>query len=124
MRLILVDVNAEIRSSFYPLSLSRPIWELRCGMTTLGEKLIAKLGATDVACFVPEYMTAAYRQRTDRPVNDRRVTDLRVTVHHMLAICHIMAAATGDVIPARAGAGATTLITGGPGQLPEPSPVG
>ncbi len=70
MRLILVDVCTEVRKKFYPLSLSRPIWELRCGMTSLADKLIARTGATDVACFVPQYMADVYRQRTELAVND------------------------------------------------------
>ena len=70
MRLILADVNLKNRANFYPLSLSRPIWELRCGMSSLGDKLISSLNATDVAFFVPPYMARAYRQYTDRPVND------------------------------------------------------
>ena len=70
MRLILVDQPTDKRLNFYPLALSRPIWELRCGMTSLAEKLIAKLGASDVACFVPPYLAQTYRARTDCPVND------------------------------------------------------
>ncbi len=69
MRLILFDVH-EKRSDFYPISLSRPIWEMRCGITSLAAKIIAKLGATDVACFVPEYMAESYRVKTDMKVND------------------------------------------------------
>jgi UDP-N-acetylglucosamine diphosphorylase/glucosamine-1-phosphate N-acetyltransferase len=70
MRLILLDLPSEKRINFYPLALSRPIWELRCGMTSLGEKLMAKVGARDVACFVPPYMADAYRATTTWPVND------------------------------------------------------
>ena len=70
MRLILVDRCPEVRSRFHPLTLSRPIWELRTGMTTLAEKLVRKVGATDVACLVPDYMAEAYRARTTWPVND------------------------------------------------------
>ena len=70
MRLILVDRSKEIRSRFHPLTLSRPIWELRTGMTSLAEKLVARFGATDVACFVPDYMADACRTRTPWPVND------------------------------------------------------
>lgn len=69
MRLILFDVH-ERRSNFYPISLSRPIWEMRCGITSLAEKIIAKLGAAEVACFVPEYMAEPYRARTDMKVNN------------------------------------------------------
>ncbi len=73
MRLILFDLLTEKRFHFYPLALNRPIWELRCGMTTLGERLVAKIGALDVACFVPPYMAEVYGTTTDRPVNDPRV---------------------------------------------------
>ncbi|MEA3366795.1 MAG: putative sugar nucleotidyl transferase [Planctomycetota bacterium] len=70
MRLILVDRSAEARSQFHPVALSRPVWELRTGMTTLGEKLVRRTGPDDVACFVPDYLAEAYRATTDRPVND------------------------------------------------------
>jgi UDP-N-acetylglucosamine diphosphorylase / glucose-1-phosphate thymidylyltransferase / UDP-N-acetylgalactosamine diphosphorylase / glucosamine-1-phosphate N-acetyltransferase / galactosamine-1-phosphate N-acetyltransferase len=70
MRLILFDCPTPKRINFYPLALSRPIFELRCGMTSLGEKLVAKLAASDVACFVPPYMAEVYRAKTSRPVND------------------------------------------------------
>ena len=69
MRLILLDCPSPSRQNFYPLALSRPIWELRCGMTTLGEKLIAKAGARDVAGFLPAYMADAYRETAAWPVN-------------------------------------------------------
>ena len=70
MRLILVDLPSPKRRSFDPLALGRPIWELRCGMTTLGEKLVAKIGAKEVACFVPPYVAESYRAKTTWPVND------------------------------------------------------
>jgi UDP-N-acetylglucosamine diphosphorylase/glucosamine-1-phosphate N-acetyltransferase len=70
VRLILLDRSKEVRSRFHPLTLSRPIWELRTGMTSLAEKLLARCGADDVACFVPDYMAEAYRAKTSWPVND------------------------------------------------------
>ena len=70
MRLILLDRLTDKRFHFDPLALSRPIWELRVGMTTLAEKMLAKTGATDVACFVPPYMAEVYRAQTGWPVND------------------------------------------------------
>ena len=69
MRLVLFDRPCETRINFDPVALCRPIWELRCGMTTLGEKLIAKVGAADVAGFVPEYMADVYRTQTAWPIN-------------------------------------------------------
>jgi len=73
MRLILFDNTNEIRGNFYPLALSRPLWELRCGFNSLGQKLIAKVGANDVAYFVPDYMADSYRGKVKWPVNDSSV---------------------------------------------------
>ena len=70
MRFILYDGPSEKRANFHPLSLSRPIWELRCGMGSLAEKLIAKVGAGDAACFVEPYMADSYRAKTSMKVND------------------------------------------------------
>ena len=70
MRLILFDGPPGKRANFRPLSFSRPVWELRCGMSTLGERLIAKVRPSEVACFVEPYMAAAYKTKTDRKVND------------------------------------------------------
>jgi UDP-N-acetylglucosamine diphosphorylase / glucose-1-phosphate thymidylyltransferase / UDP-N-acetylgalactosamine diphosphorylase / glucosamine-1-phosphate N-acetyltransferase / galactosamine-1-phosphate N-acetyltransferase len=70
MRLILFDQDGTHRKHFWPLALSRPIWELRCGMTTLGEKIIQKVGAQDVAYFMPEYLAPVWKQRTEARIND------------------------------------------------------
>jgi UDP-N-acetylglucosamine diphosphorylase/glucosamine-1-phosphate N-acetyltransferase len=73
MRLVLVDrcepppKEGQARGNFYPLSLSRPIWELRCGFGTLAEKLIGKIGPRSVAYFVPDYMADAYRAKVAGP---------------------------------------------------------
>jgi len=73
MRLILVDRDETDRQRFEPFSLSRPIWELRLGMTSLAEKLVRAVGTEQVACFVPDYLAAAYRRQTSWPVNDPTV---------------------------------------------------
>jgi UDP-N-acetylglucosamine diphosphorylase/glucosamine-1-phosphate N-acetyltransferase len=39
-------------------------------MTSLEEKLVAKIKPDDVAYFVPDYMAGFYRTQTERPVND------------------------------------------------------
>ncbi len=70
MRLILVDLPGPKRYHFEPLVFCRPIWELRCGMSSLGKKLVDKLSPGGVACFVPDYMAPAYGQETEWPVND------------------------------------------------------
>jgi UDP-N-acetylglucosamine diphosphorylase/glucosamine-1-phosphate N-acetyltransferase len=75
MRLILVNGRPDKVANFHPLALSRPVWELRVGMTSLAEKLIAKVGTTDVACWVPEYMAESYRAKTAWKVNDPAAQD-------------------------------------------------
>ncbi|HLA84437.1 MAG TPA: putative sugar nucleotidyl transferase [Thermoguttaceae bacterium] len=70
MRLILLDRSTQKRFHFDPVALSRPIWELRCGITSLAEKLIARVRPAGVACFCPDYMADVYRARTEWPVND------------------------------------------------------
>jgi len=70
MRLVLLDLQGEKRRNFYPIALSRPIFDLRVGMTSLAEKMIAKTGATDVACFVPSYMAGYWKTQTGFQVND------------------------------------------------------
>lgn len=70
MRLILIDSLRENRENFYPLVLGRPIWELRCGMNSLVDKLVAKIKPDNVAFFVPDYMAEYYRTQVDMTVND------------------------------------------------------
>ena len=70
MRLVLVDSLFELRSNFFPLTLGRPLWELRVGMSSLAEKLAAKIQPDDTAYFVPDYMAEVYRAQAGKPVND------------------------------------------------------
>jgi len=70
MRLIMVDRSEQTRCNFYPLALGRPLWDLRCGLTSLREKIIAGVGPQDVAYFVPDYIARFYQTRVDQPVND------------------------------------------------------
>ena len=75
MRLVLVDRLNENRIQFYPLVLGRPLWELRCGMTSLEEKLVARIKPDDVAYFVPDYMANYYKTQTNKPVNDLKALE-------------------------------------------------
>ena len=70
MRPILFDIPNKTRSRFYPLALSRPIWELRCGITDLEEKLRARLDLGQPSYFVPGYMERDFRERSGGPVNE------------------------------------------------------
>jgi UDP-N-acetylglucosamine diphosphorylase/glucosamine-1-phosphate N-acetyltransferase len=90
MRLILLDLPGPNRFHFDPIALCRPIWELRLGMTTLGEKLVAAAGAASVGCFVPPYMAEVYRAESSWPVNDPSVLrgdDLLLVHSRVKAAC-------------------------------------
>jgi len=69
MRLILLDMFAS-RHNFFPLALGRPLWELRCGIRSLAEKLQAACGATSAAGFTCDYLAAVARTESPFPVND------------------------------------------------------
>ncbi len=81
MRLILLDSpnpDSIGRGNFYPMALSHPLWELRCGFSSLGQKLVDKVGASDVAYFVADYMADSYRAKAESagsPVNDSSILD-------------------------------------------------
>jgi UDP-N-acetylglucosamine diphosphorylase/glucosamine-1-phosphate N-acetyltransferase len=75
MRLILIDNLPDVRFNFYPLVLGRPLWELRCGMSSLADKLIAKIKPDSVAYFVPDYMAEVYRAQVEGPVNEMTALD-------------------------------------------------
>jgi len=70
MKVIFVDRDETVRARFHPLTFSRPIWELRCGFSSLRDKLLAGLGVSQASYFVPDYMTDAYRETAEGPVND------------------------------------------------------
>ena len=70
MRLILLDQPHPKRFHFDPLALSRPIFTLRSGIKTLGEKLEMRFQPQTVAWIVPEYMAEVCRSQTLWPVND------------------------------------------------------
>lgn len=70
MRLILFDGPEEQRAKFYPLTYCRPVWELRSGITSLGEKLRTRVGTTDVAYFVAPDLAKVYAAEVAEKVND------------------------------------------------------
>jgi UDP-N-acetylglucosamine diphosphorylase/glucosamine-1-phosphate N-acetyltransferase len=111
MRLILVDRPAPQRRNFYPLALSRPIWELRCGMTSLLEKLFDRVRPAEMACFMPPYLADVWRPGW--PVNDLQglsgadllVVDARVKADGLPKLdegpSRVFLAADGEVLAAR-----------------------
>jgi len=56
--------------NFYPLTLSRAVFELRCGWRTLAEKIEHAVRAAAVGYLCRDWLAPVLNQRTDRPVND------------------------------------------------------
>ena len=78
-------------------------------MTSLVEKLVARVGAAEVACFVPPYMAEVYRAQTDRPVNDPG----SLLGDDLLVVAARVKAAGLDVAPT----GASQVVTDGDGEV-------
>jgi UDP-N-acetylglucosamine diphosphorylase/glucosamine-1-phosphate N-acetyltransferase len=56
--------------NFEPLSLSRPVYELFCGINTLKEKIISEFSDSDVSLFCREYLTEIEKaENPNLPVN-------------------------------------------------------
>lgn len=58
---------------FYPLTYMRPVCDLRCGQTTLREKVERAAGRKADAVFVREWLADAYAARATAKVNDLSV---------------------------------------------------
>jgi UDP-N-acetylglucosamine diphosphorylase/glucosamine-1-phosphate N-acetyltransferase len=101
LKLILLDIDATARRNFDPVGLSRPLFELQCGITNLAEKLIARTQPAEVACFVPDYLAEVYRTECAWCVND-------------------LAALAGDdllLVNARVKADSLTIEADGPSEI-------
>ncbi len=68
MRLIIYE--DETFDNFYPLTYLRATFELRCGATTMAEKLQRVAPWAPVAYFAREGLAPLLRERLDAPVND------------------------------------------------------
>jgi UDP-N-acetylglucosamine diphosphorylase/glucosamine-1-phosphate N-acetyltransferase len=68
MRLIIYEDEAF--DQFYPLTYLRAIFELRCGATSLAEKLARAAPEAEVAYFARDVLTEVLRQRLGPAVND------------------------------------------------------
>ena len=68
MRVCLFEDRAD---QLEPLALTRPIFELRCGLTTLGEKLLRYFGVSNGGALLRPVLEDLYRQQNpDVAVND------------------------------------------------------
>ncbi len=57
----------------YPLSLTRPVFELKCGMTSLIEKISRTYPASEISYFIRDYLVGTFKKRhPSDSVNDIR----------------------------------------------------
>ena len=61
-------------SNFFPLALTRPIFELRCGQTALSEKIMRAHSGAKVCYFVRDWIAPTFAKRAGAPVNEATAT--------------------------------------------------
>jgi len=66
----LIIVEDHRYDNLYPLTYMRPVFELRCGATSLAEKIQYAAGAGPAAYFVRDWLRDSYAAKTNAPVND------------------------------------------------------
>ncbi|NLX07837.1 MAG: hypothetical protein GXY33_22075 [Phycisphaerae bacterium] len=55
---------------FYPLALSRAVFELKCGWHSLAEKIERQYATSAIGYFCREWLAEVVKRRLERPVND------------------------------------------------------
>ncbi len=68
MKLVIFEDDRS--ASFYPLALSRPVFELRCGMDDLAAKIARWAGVSADAYLVRDYLVDTFKARSPGKVND------------------------------------------------------
>ncbi|MQY59285.1 MAG: hypothetical protein GH144_06730, partial [Clostridia bacterium] len=48
--------------NLYPLSLTRPVFELKCGQITLRERILRNFPTVDTSYFMRDYLTPVFSQ--------------------------------------------------------------
>jgi len=57
--------------NLFPVAMTRPVFELKCGATSLLEKIERAAGARADAFYVRDYIAPSFARRIGKPVNDR-----------------------------------------------------
>lgn len=61
----------EVYENLYPLSLTRPIFELKCGQITLRERILRNFPGVDVSYFLRDYLAPVFSQdKKEASIND------------------------------------------------------
>ena len=57
-------------SRLYPLTLTRPVFELKCGATSLLEKIKRNLPGAEIYLYIRDYLAPVFKNKLALPVND------------------------------------------------------
>lgn len=95
MNYILADHHSE---DFYPLTLTRPIAELRCGMLTIREKWLKLLKADNISWFSEKHLSGkfALKLQSDNVLIDSRILPTTDLVKQIKGLLHNQALVFGE----------------------------
>jgi len=79
--------------SLYPMTMTRPVFELRCGRTTLMEKIKRDLPNLETVYFLREHLTGVFRER----VKDGLINELNALKDDVLLVNGRLLAKRGDL---------------------------
>jgi len=67
---ICIFEDIEKVENLYPLTLTRPVFELKCGYTTLSERITRNFDGTEVYFFLRDYLVPTFKNRTGADIID------------------------------------------------------
>ncbi|MBC8231797.1 hypothetical protein H8E77_19785, partial [bacterium] len=70
MKICIFEENIDKIENLYPLTLTRPVFELKCGYTTLSERITRNFDATEVYFFLRDYLVPTFKNRTGANIID------------------------------------------------------
>jgi UDP-N-acetylglucosamine diphosphorylase/glucosamine-1-phosphate N-acetyltransferase len=97
MKLVIFE-DLDKAANFYPISLSRPVFELRCGIFNLAEKISKRLQASPSAYLCRGYLATTFKRRAGSvAVNDLAAVknDTVLMVNGQVKACSLNVAANG-----------------------------
>ncbi|MGQ9610257.1 MAG: putative sugar nucleotidyl transferase [bacterium] len=87
----------DLASNFNPLALTRPVYELICGMKSLWENIVHRFYAeSEVAFLCRSYLKDTFQQRTESKINDLELTETLLINGRILATFSDLPPLDGD----------------------------
>jgi len=70
MKICIFEEGIDKVENLYPLTLTRPVFELKCGYTTLAERIMRNFEGTEIYFFLRDYLVPTFKNRTGANVID------------------------------------------------------